>query len=361
MTVAVAPRPTRPGAPSRRRIPPQARYLVTRLAFIPFGLFVVVSLSFLLVNILPSQPERQIGGELATEEQLAAIRADLGLDQPLWTRYLDYVGGVFLRLDLGESYFSGRPVIEDIKQYLPATVELVVLGFLGTLVLGVALGTVGVFFRDRLPDRIVSAVTTGSQVVPSFLVGLVLVYLFFFSFGLLPGPTGQLGLTDPEPPGITGAVILDCLLVGDWALLGSAISHAVLPVLTLSLTGLAFFARATRTIVGAEMRSKQVEFARSCGLPRWRVFLYALGAAQSQIITYGGVTLAAGFGGATVVETVFSWGGIAQFQIDRIRELDIPEIQGCILVLALITLVVLVAVDLLVGFLDPRVSLGAKS
>jgi peptide/nickel transport system permease protein len=331
------------------------RYAFKRLLFVPFGLFVVVSLSFAVINVIPSDPARELVGELATEADVTRARTELGLDRSFWDRYVDYVGDV-ARGDLGRSYYSNRPVWDDIVSYLPNTLELVFLALIVATVLGVGLGLIGARFRSRAPDHAARGFIMLAQAVPDFFLGLILIFFLFYKFGWVTAPTGRLGLLDTAPPVRTHALLLDCMLAGQWGTFKSALAHSVLPVLTLGISAAAILAKTTRSVVGKSFDSYQVEFARACGLPERTVFAYALRASQTAIITYGVILFTALVGGAAIVEQIFSWNGIGQFALDRMQRLDLPEMQGIVLVLGVKTLIILVLLDLLIAFLDPRVS-----
>lgn len=330
-------------------------YAAKRLLFIPIAVFIVVTLSFGIVNLVPSDPVSEIAGGLATEQDAAEIRARLGLDDPLGERYVDYVSGL-AHGDLGRSFYSSRPVVDDLRQYLPNTLELVVLSLAVAVALGLALGIVAAYFRDRAPDRIARGVITTTQSIPDFFLGLLLIYVVFFTLGWAPAPIGRLDVLDAPPEHVTGALIFDSLITGQWQTFWSALHHAMLPVLTLAIFYSAYFAKTTRSAVATALGSHQVEFARACGLPERQVLGYALRDARTPILTYGAILFAALIGGVAIIETIFAWRGIGQWALTAILKLDIPAVQGFILVASLSTLLIYLVLDLLVGFLDPRVS-----
>lgn len=332
------------------------RYVGRRLAFIPVGAFLVFTLSFFLVNVIPSDPVQELVGPTASAEAVAQVTHELGLDRSIWSRYLSSLHALFTDFSLGQSYFTKRDVWSDIGKYLPATLELVVLSLAVATLLGVGLGALGAYLRGRRADRLTQSLVTLLQVIPDFLLGLILIFVLFYKLGWVPPATGQLGLIDQAPPHTTGAYLIDALIAGEWDTAGAAAQHAILPVLTLGISSSALFAKITRTALSGALRSHQVEFARACGLSPWRVFGYAFSAARTQIVTYAGLLFAGLIGGDVIVEQLFSWNGIGQFAAERINQLDLPEIQGIILVLAMITLGVLLIIDIAVALLDPRVS-----
>lgn len=333
-------------------------FAAKRLAFVPAAVLIVITLSFFIVNLVPSDAARAKTGGLASEEEIAIVNHELGLDKDVWHRYADFMSNLFTNGSLGRSYYTERSVWQDIWLYLPSTIELIVLSLLIATIIGVGAGTIGAHFKDRLPDFLVRGFITVTQAIPDFFLGLLLIFLIFYKAGWLPAPTGQNSLLEfPENP-ITHAVLFDAIINGHWSLAGSAARYAILPSLTLGIFYAAYFAKTARSVVGQAFDSYQVEFARSLGLPARQVLGYAFRQARTPIITYGSILFAALIGGAAIVETVFAWGGLGQFAIDRILHLDIPEVQGFIMVAGLFTLIIFLILDLLVIFLDPRVSIG---
>ena len=332
------------------------KYAARRLLFLPVAMFIVITLAFALINLTPGDPAEVIAGGLASPEQIDEIREDLGLNDPIGERYLDYLGDL-ANFDLGDSYFTSQSVWSEIRQRLPDSFELVVMSLIVAIIIGTAIGGVAAYFRNRLPDRAARVAISATQSVPDFFLGLLLIYVVFFRFGWAPAPVGRLGLLDSPPPVVTDGLIMDMIIAGNWDGLRSALYHSMLPVLALGVFYSAYFAKTTRAVLGPAFRSRQVEFARACGLPERKVIGYAFRQARTPIITYGAILLAALIGGGAIVEIVFAWGGLGQWAIERILKLDIPAIQGFILVVGLLTLAIYLALDILVAILDPRVTL----
>jgi peptide/nickel transport system permease protein len=333
------------------------RFLATRLLAIPVSLLVIVTLTFGLVELMPGDPAVTIAGNFANPQEVARIRADLGLDRPLLERYGAYVGRV-ARGDLGTSYFSDRPVRSELGERLPATAELVVLALLVAGALGLAIGMLGAYFARRLPDRLARTVTTAFQSTPDFLLALLLIYLLFFVARIAPPPVGRSGLLDEGAPDVTGFLLIDAALTGSLAQVWQAIQQLMLPVLALGLVYSAYFAKVSRATMASALASAQVEFARACGLPERRVLGYAFTQARAPIVTYVAILFGSLLGGAAIVERIFSWQGVGQWGLDAVLKLDVPVIQGFVLAAGLVTIVVYLVLDLVVLLLDPRVSYG---
>jgi dipeptide transport system permease protein len=331
------------------------RFTARRLMFLPVALFIVATAAFLLVNVLPGNPAGVIAGPAASPEQIAAIESRLGLDQPVGRRYATFMTGL-VQLDLGNSFYTNRSITSELLRFVPNSLELVLMALVVAGVLGVGLGTVGAYFAPRRADRASRFVVTVFQSIPDFVLAILLIYLVFYLLGWAPAPVGRLGLLDRTPERVTGALLLDTLLTRDWELFRSALAHSALPVITLGVYYSAYFAKTTRSAMGVAMSSKQVEFARACGLRERTVIGYALRQARTPILTYGGILFAALLGGAAIVELIFSWGGVGEWAIQVILQLDMPAIQGFILMAGVGTLLVFLLLDLLVAALDPRVS-----
>jgi ABC-type dipeptide/oligopeptide/nickel transport system permease component len=335
-------------------------YTLRRLALLPLGVFVVVSLSFGLVSLVPGDPARAIAGGLASEETLDGIRAELGLDQPFATRYSNYVTGL-ARFDLGRSFVTEQPVRSEIWDRMPDSIELIVMSLAVATILGLALGGVGAYFRGRALDRATRLLTSAIQSIPDFFLGVVLIYLLFYILGWAPAPVGRIGLGEARPPDVTGGLLTDAVIAGDWAAFWSGLRHSIMPVLALGLFYSAYFAKTTRAVLGTAFASRQVEFARACGLPTRTIWAYALRDARTPIMTYGAILFAVLIGGAAIVEIVFAWGGVGQWAVERILALDIPAIQGFVLFAGIITLLTYVTLDIIVARLDPRITYESRS
>jgi len=314
----------------------------------------VSSLAFIVVNLTPGDPVEVIAGGIASEETKQAIRVELGLDQSIYERYINYLGDL-LNGDLGNSFYTKVPVIDSINQYLFDTFELIIMSLIIALLLGFLIGGVGAYFRGKLPDRLSNILLSIIQSVPDFFLGLLLIYLFFYKLELVPAPIGRIGLSDVPPEEITGGLLIDSILTGNWEIFKVGLKHAILPSVTLGIFYSSYFGRTARNVLGNSLNSKQVEFAKSLGLSKFRTFIYALVDARTPILTYIAILFAGLFGACAIIETVFAWNGIGSWAITKIMMLDIPAIQGFILFAGLITLFTYTFLDILITYLDPRI------
>ncbi|WP_197523396.1 ABC transporter permease [Actinokineospora pegani] len=344
-----------PEAPKRgeRRRRPILRYVLRRVVIVPISLFVLGSVCFVLVLFIPGDPAVTILGDFATPEQVALVNEQLGLDQPLWDRYVSFWGNL-LQGDLGTSFFTNQPVLHEIALFLPNTIELVVLALLVAVSLGLVIGVLGAYFARRWPDRVMTGLTSGLQSVPDFFLALVGIYVFFFLLGWAPAPIGRLPIEAGGQQ--TPFLIFGSLFSGDWTTLGQALSHAALPVMSLGLVYSSYFAKTARGSMGTALTTPQVEFARACGLRERTVVRYAFLASRTTVITYIAILFGSLLGGAAIVERVFNWRGMGQWALDGVLKVDVPIIQGFVVTAGLMTLTLFLVLDLVVLALDPRVS-----
>lgn len=330
------------------------RLIGRRLVAFPVSLVVIATFAFGLVSLMPGDPAVTILGQFASKEEVTALRTQLGMNLSFSDRYVQFMAGL-LRGDLGTSFFSQRSVTSEIAKYLPATLELVSMSLVGSILIGLTVGGVSAYFKTRLIGRFSRGIITVFQSIPDFLLGLVLIYLLFFVLGVLPPPIGRTGFGDAEPTSRTGFLLLDTLLDGNFAAFWQAFKSSVMPVLTLSVVYSAYIGKTAQATIGTALGSGQIEYARASGLSEIQVFKYALRQARTPILTYGAILFGSLVGGAAIVETVFAWRGVGQWALHAMLVLDVPEIRGFVIVAGAITLIVYLALDVAIMILDPRV------
>lgn len=330
------------------------RFVVGRIVLAAVLLVVVISACFGLVSLIPGDPAAAVLGEFATPDQVADLNRKLGLDQPVLAQWWSYLTSA-MSGNLGNSYFSNAPITQEILVRLPASLLLVVPGVLLAVILGVAIGTASAYRRGGAVDRVLSGFTSATLALPEFALALVLIYVFFQILHIAPPPLGMLSPLNPLPPAQTGSVLIDAVLTNSWATIGSAVGRAVLPAVTLGIFFSAYFARTVRTGLAAALLSPQVEFARACGLSEFAVYRYAMGDIRRTLLTFLVILTGSALSGAVILETVFSWPGIGTWALDGILKVDIPVIQGFVLIIATTLLFAYVAMDVLIAFIDPRV------
>jgi peptide/nickel transport system permease protein len=328
--------------------------IALRIVALPVLLFIVATLTFFLVHALPGDPARDIAGAYATPAVLQQIRQQLGIAAPLGTQYTTFLDQL-MHGSLGTSYTSHDPVTTDIATRIMPTVELAIAAVLFAVVWGLLLGFIGAWWANRRPDSVVRGVVSIEQAIPDFVAGLVLIFLLTFKTGVLPQPTGQLGLLDTSPPSVTHAALIDALLAGQWPVAWQAFLHLVLPAISLGFVIAAAFARLGRSTMKSALEGPQIEFARACGLRRRQILYYASTVARTPLITLLAMVGGAILGGTAIVENVFSWGGLASWGVDSITHKDVPAVLGFVLVTGAITIVAFLILDIVVLLLDPRV------
>lgn len=332
-------------------------YTMKRLAMVPLGVLVAAVIGFGLVNLMPGNPAIAIAGPTASQDEIDRVATQLGLDEPVLNRLGDFVRSA-AQLDLGTSYFTGREIWPEMRQRLPASLELIAVALSVAAIIGLAVSSVAALAPRRAVRRLGEFATTLLQSIPDFMSSLLLIFVLFYIAGWAPAPVGRLSLGQPVPDTVSGFLVIDSLVASDFATAGDALAHLALPALALGGYYAAFIGRIAIPLMATATRSPQVQFARACGLRRGSIYLDILRMIRTPLLTYFGIILAALIGGAAVVETVFSWGGIGQWAIGRILSLDVPAIQGFIVVAAVGTLVIFLVTDLLAGLLDPRIKYG---
>jgi peptide/nickel transport system permease protein len=332
-------------------------YLLRRLSLVIPTLVGVTLITFTLTYVLPGNPAVVKAGPLVSPDVVKEFEKQMGLDQPAWVQYGRYIGGI-LHGDLGESSSTGRPVLEDFRQRLPATLELTLASLLIALVLGIPLGVQSAVHRDTAIDHIGRIVGVAGVAMPTFWTGLLLLYVFFYLLGVAPAPLGRLGPGIDPPHAITGLYVVDSLLTGNWRALGSALQQLILPSLTLGLSVMAPIARMVRSTMLEILESDYVKAAWAAGIPRRRVIYGdALANAMIPVITILGIVFGFLMAGNAVVESVFAWPGIGNYAITALMTKDSGPIQSFVLFVALLYVIVNFVIDLLYGLIDPRIRL----
>ncbi|HXF97531.1 MAG TPA: ABC transporter permease [Gaiellaceae bacterium] len=341
-------RPLRRRAAGAGRAVSVALALVSRLGWLLLVVWAAVSLTFVLSRVVPADPARLAAGLQAGPEQVAEVRRALGLDQPVWEQYGRYLSGI-VRLDLGDSVQTRRPVLDDVLRYLPATLELVITAFVLYAVLGIALGTVWAMRPRGSASKVIGLTSIAGAAVPVFWIALVLQLIFGYRLGWFP-ISGTLDYFAADVPRRTGFTTLDAILAGNGSALADALRHMALPVTALIASQLAVATRLTRSSMAAELRRPYVRAARARGATETRIVLVdALRNALNPVITVLGLQFGWLLGGTILVEVVFSWPGLGLYAFNSFRTFD----YNPILALTIITTVTFVIVNELVGLLYP--------
>jgi ABC-type dipeptide/oligopeptide/nickel transport system permease component len=331
-------------------------YLGRRMLSAVLAMLGVVVIVFLVTRVL-GDPVRLILGPRATPEQYEELRRSLGYDDPLWQQFASYVGGL-VQGDLGVSRYTLQPVTTEIFERFPATVELAGAGMLLGLLWTIPLGAMAARRPGGIVDRISQVLVEFGVAIPSFWLGLLLIYLLFYLLGVAPAPVGQLEVGGVPPPRITGLLTVDSLLAGDLSTFRSAIAHLTLPAITLAVTSTPPILQLTRNSMIEVLRSDFVRGARSFGLPERTIHWYAFKNALLPVLTMAAMTFGFLLGGTVLVETVFSWPGVGLYAIQSMQRFDYEPVLGVVLLASAVYVLVYFVADLLAMLVDPRVREG---
>ncbi len=321
------------------------------------ALFGVLVFTFLLMRVLPGDPAVFFAsGPSAGKEEIEMIRQQMGLDKPVPEQLVRYLGDIGSG-NLGRSLTTGQPVLADLKSRLPASLELTFMALLIALLTAIPLGVAAALRQGSWIDHVVRFICALGVCVPTFVSGLLLIYAFYYLLGIAPDPTGRVDIFTSQPPLVTGFLLIDFAVAGDWEGWRAAASQLVLPAFTMALFVVAPLARITRAAMLASLGSDFVRTARSLGLPPRKVIVtYALRNALLPVLTIAGIVFSTMLGANVLVEKVFSWPGVASYALDALLASDYAPVQGFVLLMASIFVVVNLTVDVLYGIADPRVS-----
>jgi peptide/nickel transport system permease protein len=331
------------------------KFLLRRVLLVIPVLFGLLVLTFMMVRVVPSDPAAALAGENATVEQIEQIRRTYGFDRPLYEQF-----GIYLlqtaRGDFGVSAYTNRPIIQDIRLRLPATLELTVLALAFAAFAGIAVGTLAAVWHNSLFDHTVRVVSVGGLAVASFWFAIMLQLLFAMHLDLLP-LRGRLTPGHPAPPFFTGSYLIDSLIVGRFDTFLDALRHVILPAFTLSLGGLATIVRFTRSAVLDTMQREFVTYEEAAGYPRRRIiYPYVLRNSVVTPITQIGLLFGALISSAVAIEAIFDWPGLGSYLVQAIFTSDYKVILAVTLVIGVIYAFVNIVIDLIHGLIDPRVA-----
>ncbi len=308
---------------------------------------------FMIIRAIPGDPAQVILGQLASKEAVEALRAKLGLDNPWYIQYFEYLGGLF-QGNLGESLRTAQPVAQEVWPYLAATFELAFFAILIAVITGVNAGIISAWFQNSWFDYTAMVLALVGVSMPIFWLGLMEQWIFAIELGWLP-TSGREDVRNPISAQ-TGFYILDTILQGRFDQLGTVLKHLILPGIALATIPMAIIARMTRSSMLEVMRSDYIRTARAKGQKMfWVVYKHALKNAVIPVLTVIGLQMGLLLGGAILTETIFSWPGIGRYVYEAIQFRDYPVIQSGILIIAFIFVMINLIVDILYGLIDPRI------
>lgn len=317
-------------------------------------IFLAITIMFFVSRLVPGDPARLIVGEYATEAQVAQVRKAYNLDKPVFTQYVLYLRDSITG-DFGISMHTRRPVMEDIKTFLPATIELAIISMIIVIVVGVPFGVISAIRKDQAADHAARIYALGGVAVPVFWLGILLQLLVYFYLGWLPvGERMTYGIKPPTH--LTGLYILDSILTGNWTTLKDSVMHIILPAVVLATSSMSSVVRQTRGEMLKVLKEDYVVFHTAYGLARQKViYKYALRNALTPTVSLIGLVFGLLLGGSFLVETVFNWPGIGSYVAMSVLTSDFPAIVGATLVVTFSYAFVNLAVDVAYILINPKV------
>lgn len=336
-----------------------AIFLLKRLGYSIFVLLGLSILIFIIARVMPGDPARSALGPRAPEWAVERLRESMYLDKPLYAQYYYWLRDA-LHGDFGESLVTRREVAQDIKEFLPATMELVLFSGVIMAVFGILLGAISARYSDTWVDNVVRMGSYVGVVTPSFVFAVLFLLAFGYFLNILPS-IGRISPGVARPPLITGLITIDGLITGHFAAVLDALKHLIMPGVALALGGMSQEARITRSSMSDNLQKDYIAAERAQGIPERVINLkYLLKPSLIPTVSILGLDFAALLANAFLVELIFNWPGMSRYGINAMLRKDLNAIIAVIMVMGLVFIVVNIIVDLIVTFLDPRIRLGAE-
>lgn len=335
------------------------KYIIRRLLLGLVVLFGVILITFSITRVLPADPAQKWAGPKATQEQIQAAAIELNLDKPVHIQFGNYVIDL-LHGDLGKSYMSRRPVMDELTEAIPATIELVLMATIISVFIGIVLGVSAAKYKNRWPDHIIRFFTIGGVSLPSFWFALALQLLFYGMLSWLP-LGGRVSVEISifyEIPDITGLLLVDSLITGNLVIFKDALWHLILPVIPMTFYPAGLVARMTRSALLEILNEDYITAEKSYGISeRFILWVYAFKNSLGPTVTV--VTLGLGYTivNTFLIESIFSWPGIGRYVANAVTNLDYPAIMGVTIFSAIVYLILNLIADLIIA-LDPRIRIG---
>ncbi|MBU2643531.1 ABC transporter permease [bacterium] len=331
-------------------------YLFNRLVQLVLILLGVSIIVFLMLRMVPGDSAQLLLGEFASPQELASLRAKLGLDKPLVVQYWIYLRNI-LSGDFGNSIRTGAPVIGEIMERFSATLELSIMAMGIAIFIGMIAGVISAVYQQSIFDYASMLVALFGVSVPIFWLGLMLIYFFSVRWQVLP-MMGRLDMM-MDVPRVTGMIFIDSLISLDFEAFWNAAQHMLLPAITLSTIPMAILARITRSSMLEVLRKDYIRTAKAKGMSEMVVILrHALRNAFLPIVTVMGINFGILLGGAVLTETIFSWPGLGRYVVDSLMARDYSAVQACILIFAVLMTGINFMVDMIYAILDPRIRIN---
>ena len=333
-------------------------FLLKRLALTVPTFIALMFITFVMIRLVPGDPIEVRRGERGIDpERLAFLRHEMGLDQPIWKQFFDYVSDI-LHGNFGVSLVSKTPVFEEFLKLFPATLELTLCAMLFAVLLGVPAGVIAAARRGGVYDQSLMGLALTGYSMPIFWWGLILILLMSNTLGLTP-VSGRVDLIKSFYPSVTGFALIDSVISGQKGAFWDAVRHLILPTIVLGTVPLAVIARMTRSSMLEVLEEDYVRTARAKGLSARRVIgVHALRNALIPVVTVIGLQAGTLLAGAVLTETIFSWPGVGKWLIESIGRRDYPALQGGIMLIATIVIIFNLLIDFIYGLINPRIRHG---
>jgi peptide/nickel transport system permease protein len=332
------------------------RYFLRRAILSIVVLIGVTVITFTIARLLPSDPAARWVGPRATPEQVEKARIELGLNEPLHIQYLRYISNVF-QGNLGVSIRTHSPVLQDIMTFLPSSLELIISGIIIALIVGIPLGVMSATRKETVLDHLSRIFSIAGVSTPAFWLGIMLQLLFFKQLGILP-LGGRLDI-NVELNRITGFYIIDSLISGNWVALQSALTHIILPALTMAAYPIGLVTRMIRATMSEVLDEDYIRTAKAYGVPERTVhYVYALKNSAGPMIMVLALSFAYSLTETFLIEAVFNWPGLGYYASTAILSADFPAIVGITIFMSIFYIIINFAVDIIQAVLDPRIRLG---
>jgi dipeptide transport system permease protein len=334
------------------------KYFLRRIALTLPTFVALMFVTFVAIRLVPGDPvEVRVGERGISPERLAYFRHELGLDQPVWKQFLDYVWQL-LHGDFGTSLVTNQKVLTEFFALFPATLELGLCGMLFASLIGIPAGALAAVKRGSWYDQVLMGISVTGYSMPIFWWGLLLIMVVAEGWGLTP-VSGRIDLIKYYFEPVTGFMLVDSLLSGQAGAFRDALHHLVLPAIVLGTIPLAVIARMTRSSMLEVLNEDYVRTARAKGLPPSQVIgIHALRNALIPVVTVIGLQVGTLMAGAVLTETIFSWPGVGKWLIEAIGRRDYPSLQGGVMLVSTLIILVNLGVDLLYGVINPRIRHG---
>ncbi|MFO0991058.1 MAG: ABC transporter permease subunit [Hyphomicrobiales bacterium] len=331
------------------------RFLIRRLALTLPTFIALMFVTFVMIRLVPGDPIEVRRGERGiSPERHTELMHEMGLDQPVWRQFLDYVWGL-LHGDFGVSIITKSPIAHEFLTLFPATLELTICAMIFAIAIGIPAGVIAASRRGGVYDQALMGIALTGYSMPIFWWGLILILVMSNTLHLTP-VSGRIDLVKYYFPPVTGFMLIDSVLSGQKGAFLDAVRHLILPTIVLGTVPLAVIARMTRSSMLEVLGEDYVRTARAKGLPVRRVIgLHALRNALIPVVTVIGLQVGTLLAGAVLTETIFSWPGVGKWLVESINRRDYPALQGGILLISAVVILVNVGVDLLYGLINPRI------